>query len=116
MMTENPNTRSRLEMRMLKVGDKGGRENAGLKTSFPIAPQEVRKLQNRRWMDLKFRGVNETGVIFFALVCSARREQEEILKELVEQSVTGRVAQMMDEKGVEKVDISMIHPLSRKRI
>jgi hypothetical protein len=69
-----------IEFRILRINEKAkvkpGRKI--IKTSFPLLPNELRKIEARHWIELKLKQITEPSLIFYLMTMIRLKDRTRI--------------------------------------
>ena len=104
-----------IELRVLKINkDEDG--PIGRKSCFALSGTELRKLQERKWLELKFKNVTIGDCLIFVLVCTAFRDLSELQQEIMsfhKNTYNPFAKEWLTKRGLKSYKMSRIHPKTK---
>jgi hypothetical protein len=111
-----------IEFRILRINEKAkvkpGRKI--IKTSFPLLPNELRKIETRHWIELKLKQITEPSLIFYLMTMIRLKDRTRIAQDFraLEPAKVALPDLWAEQERVlgRKIELRMVHPVSRRMI
>lgn len=116
---ENNTDKIWAELRVLKISKEQEEKRRG-RNAFIMPLSDLRRLLERKWLELNFKNITEGDCIIFVLVCTTPKELPEVQKEIQALNKGSENANFMRDwmagKGLQTYNISAMHPITKTRI